>query len=133
MKRAVSEAVAECIAGDILADFFREHREEIVEMGIYEFDQEVYDQVIREEAYEDGMVEGEKNGDLKRLVSLVCKKMKKNKTLEEIAEDLEEESTVIEPFYRAAEKFAPEYDTESVFEYIIQKRNLKETEKSKAE
>lgn len=28
--------------------------------GIYEFDQEVYDQVIREEAYEDGIEEGER-------------------------------------------------------------------------
>lgn len=93
-------------------------------MGIYEFDQEVYDQVLRE----DGEAIGMKKGDLRRLVFQICKKMKKNKTIEEIAEDLEEESSVIEPFYRVAEKFAPDYDPESVFEQIMQKRNLEETE-----
>lgn len=60
--------------------------------------------------------EGETVGDLRRMVMLVCKKMKKNKTLAEIAEDLEEEAEIIEPFYRAAEKFAPEYDPKLVFE-----------------
>lgn len=60
--------------------------------------------------------EGETVGELRRLVIQICKKMKKNKTLAEIAEDLEEEVKVIEPFYRAAEKFAPEYDPKLVFE-----------------
>lgn len=124
LKGAVSEAVAECIEGDILEKFFREHREEIVEMGIYEFDQEVYDQVLRE----DGEAIGMKKGELRKLVALICKKMKKNKTLEEIAEDLEEESSTIGPLYYAAGKFAPEYDSELVFEHIMQKRNLEETE-----
>lgn len=36
--------------------------------------------------------------------------------LEKIAEDLVEEVSVIEPIYRTAEKFAPEYDAGLVFE-----------------
>ena len=43
---------------------------------------------------------------------------KKQKPLEEIAEDLEEEVSAIEPIYRAAEKFAPEYDPKLVFEQV---------------
>ena len=57
-----------------------------------------------------------KEGDQQRLISQVCKKMKKEKPLEEIAEDLEEEVSVIEPIYNAAKEFAPEYDPKAVFE-----------------
>lgn len=49
LKEAVHQAVEECISEGVLAEFFRKHREEIVEMGIYEFDQELYDQVLRED------------------------------------------------------------------------------------
>ena len=71
-----------------------------------------------EKGIEKGIEEGEKSGDLRRLVSLICKKVKKNKTLGEVAEDLEEEISAIEPLYRAAEKFAPEYDPDEVFEQV---------------
>lgn len=49
LEEAVRQAVEECISGGILAGFFREHREEIVEMGVYEFDQEFHDQVLLED------------------------------------------------------------------------------------
>ena len=66
LKDAVSCAVESCIEKDILADFFREHREEIVEMWEYEFDQEVYDRVLREDGeaigFEKGKIAGEAIG-----------------------------------------------------------------------
>lgn len=52
------------------------------------------------------------------IVSQICKKMKKNKTIEEIAEDLEEEISVVEPIYTTAKSFAPEYDPDLVFERL---------------
>ncbi len=69
-------------------------------------------------AMEAGMEAGRAAGELYQLVSLVCRKRKRQKSLEEIVEDLEEEISVIEPIYRAAEKFAPEYDQDMVFEQI---------------
>ena len=60
--------------------------------------------------------EGEAVGKRRMLVTQVCKKVKKNKTVEEIAEDLEEEETVIKPIYDIAVKYAPEYDPEQVLE-----------------
>ena len=59
---------------------------------------------------------GEAAGALRKLISMVCKKMRKNNTIEQIAEDLEEEISVIEPICKAAEEFAPDYDCESVYE-----------------
>lgn len=81
-------------------------------MSIFEYDEKVARRVIRREAYEDGMAMGE----LHKTILMVCKKLKKNKTLEEIAGDLEEEVSVIAPIYHVAEKFAPEYAPDKVFE-----------------
>lgn len=63
-------------------------------------------------ARQDGRVEGE---ELK-LIKLICKKLVKNKTPEEIAEDLEEEINMIMPICKLAEEFAPEYNSDKVYE-----------------
>lgn len=80
-EEAVRQAVNECISENILTDFFEENREEIVEMGIYEFDQEVYDQTLREDGEAIGIEKGIKIGiergmekGIKR-ASLVCKQV----------------------------------------------------------
>lgn len=65
-----------------------------------------------------GYADGEAAGDRQRLIFQVCKKMKKGKPPEEIAEDLEEEISVIEPIYNAAKEFAPEYDPKAIFERL---------------
>jgi hypothetical protein len=57
-EEAVRQAVEECISENVLTDFFEKNREEIVEMGIYEFDQELYDQVL----FENGKVIGREEG-----------------------------------------------------------------------
>lgn len=67
----------------------------------------------------EGRAEGEAEGKMKERISLVSKKLKKGKTLEQIAEDLEEEISAVEPIYNAAKKFAPEYDPEAVYRQII--------------
>lgn len=127
---SIDEAVDECIREGILKDFLLQNKAEVKRMSIFEYNEEDVRQILREEAYKEGLEkgieegiekgieEGEKSGDLRRLISLICKKVKKNKTLGEVAEDLEEEISAIEPLYRAAEKFAPEYDPDEVFEQV---------------
>ena len=58
-------------------------------------------------------------GETKKLVSLICKKMRKNKTVKEIAEELEDEVSAIEPIYNIAKEFAPKYDPNLVFERFM--------------
>ena len=58
LEEAVRQSVNECISENILEDFFREHREEIVEMGIFEFDQELHDRVLREDGEAIGIEKG---------------------------------------------------------------------------
>lgn len=122
LEDAVSQAVDECISEGILEEFFTAHRKEIVEMGIYEFDQELHDRILREDSIEigrdQGIEQGIEIGERKRLVSLVCKKVQKNQSVEKIAEDLMEEISVIQPIYSAVKKSAPDYDPESVLRLL---------------
>jgi len=62
LRDAVTAAVDECVRENVLADFFHEHRSEVIEMGIYEFDEEAYERVIREESEQEGMKKGRAEG-----------------------------------------------------------------------
>lgn len=44
------------------AEFFRRNRAEVLSVGIFEFDEEKYRAVIREDAREDGFAEGQAQG-----------------------------------------------------------------------
>ena len=60
-------------------------------MSIFEYDQEKHLRQEREQAWEEGREAGMED----KLLELIRKKLKKGKTIPEIAEDLEEEETAI--------------------------------------
>ena len=59
--------------------------------------------------------EGEARGENYKLVSMVCRKLRKGKEPERIAEELEEEVELIQRICQAAKEFGPEYEEEKVF------------------
>ena len=75
----------------------------------------------RKEGREEGREEGRKEGRKKEQVSLIVKKIKKNKTVAEIADDLEEKEEVIAPIYEAALSMKPDYDVEKIYEILEKK------------
>lgn len=97
---AAERAVDECIHEGVLSDFLRKNRGEAIEMSIFEYDEERELKLIRRAEYEEGLKEGReaglKQGRLAAIKNLVAKKLEKGKTAEQIAEDLEEEVSVIE-------------------------------------
>ena len=123
---AVTEAMDECIDEDILVDFFEKHREEVVEVSIYDYDEEEVRKVLAKEMAEEMVGEmAEKMAEQlaekyaqetaekaveQNIISLVIKKVKKSKTLETIASELEEEEADIKPIYDAVVSSAPDYD-----------------------
>ncbi len=127
---AVTEAMDECIDEDILVDFFEQHREEVVEVSIYDYDEEEVRKVLAKEMAEEMVGEmaeemAEKMAEElaekyaqeaaekaveQNIISLVIKKVKKSKTLETIASELEEEEADIKPIYDAVVSSAPDYD-----------------------
>ena len=67
---------------------------------------------------------GREEGRKKELVSLIVKKIKKNKTMAEIADDLEEKEEVIAPIYEAALSMKPDYDVEKIYELLEKNKKL---------
>ena len=62
------------------------------------------------EASDKAFAEGEQSGRQLNLINQVIKKVKKSKTLETIASELEEEEADIKPIYDAVVSSAPDYD-----------------------
>ena len=82
----------------------------------YEHDIASYIRQGRDEGYQLGEQAGREEGDIKRILTLICKKLIKGKSLEDIADDLEENIDDIRPMYEAALAFSPDYNAEKVFE-----------------
>ena len=59
--------------------------------------------------------EGRAEGKKAQLIKQVCKKLKKGKTPNMIAEELEEDLTVIERICTEAQKYAPDFDCEQLY------------------
>ena len=114
LRDAVSKAVDDCIRDDILKEFLLQNKAEVVKMTIFEYDEEQHKQTIHDEGYE----EGYGSGELSKLVSQICRKLKKGKEPETIAEELEEDLETVQHICEIAKGYVPEYDVaEIVKEY----------------
>ena len=141
IRTAVIKAIDECIEEGILVDFFEGHREEVVEVSIYDYDEEKTRKTLFEEAKEmcrdevkaevrkelEGEVKNEAiaEGKILNLINIVIKKVKKDKLLTTIASELEENVEDIRAIYDAVVEAAPDYDED----VIIKKLNNKSYDK----
>lgn len=145
IRTAVIKAIDECIAEGILVDFFEEHREEVVEVSIYDYDEEKTRKTLFEEAKEmcrdeveaevraEVMAEARKEFEREvkaevrkelegeqqlKLVNIIIKKVKKDKSLTTIASDLEEDVADIRPIYETVMEAAPDYDEKAIIKKL---------------
>lgn len=91
LEEAVERAIKECIQEGILKEFLEKNQVEAKNMSIFEYDQEKHIKQEREAAWE----EGKKAGERDMLLKLAEKKLRKGKTIAEIAEELEESEKTI--------------------------------------
>lgn len=100
IEEAVEKAIIECIQEGILVKFLSEHRAEAKKVSIYEYDQEKHLRMERRDAKAEGFLQGKTEGIVAGrnglLEELVKKKLQKNKSPEIIAEELEEDISVIQ-------------------------------------
>ncbi len=82
LAEAVEKAIDYCICNHILEDFLRKNRAEVTKMSIFEYDEEREMKLIRED---ERVI-----GGLEKLREQVQKKLKKGKSIEMIADELEE-------------------------------------------
>lgn len=130
-ENVIDEVIKECIAEGVLADFLKEHGNEVREMAALDYTWEVRERMIARDSHEEGMQAGMKAGMqegmkagiqagmLKAEFAAVIRKIKKEKSTAEIAQELEIEYDEAEKYINAASKFAPEYDLDSVLDYYI--------------
>ena len=105
---AIDQAVEHCIEQNVLKDFLLRHRAEVTNMILEEFDLGKHIKSEKKISFEEGAN--------KKLLGMICKKLYKGNTREQIAEEVEEDISMIENMIAVANKHAPEYELESVYE-----------------
>ena len=110
IRTAVTEAVDECIASGVLSGFFSEYRDEVIDVSVYDYDEEGRMRVEREE--------GREEGDIRRLITQITKKVQKGMDIDTIASELEEETETIKPLYNIVIATAPDYDIDKILKSV---------------
>lgn len=123
LAEAIVHTKKDCRREGIMAEFLKENGSEVMNMLFTEFNMEDALDVRYEEGMQAGMQTGEQRGIYLKLIEMVCKKMKKGKSLEVIVEELEEEEAEVERIYEAALKLAPDYDKNKVYKLLNDKIN----------
>ena len=108
LEEAVECAVEECIKEGILAEFLIQNRAEVISMSIFEYNKDEEEKKLRKAEFEAGreagieegrmagLEEGREEGRIELLKQLIQRKLSKGKSIDEIAEELEESVTVIQ-------------------------------------
>ena len=103
LKRAITVAMNSCIERGVLEDILLKNKAEVMDMLLTEYDEKKHMKAIRKEGYEDGLEKGieqgieqgiEKGiekGIEQKLETQIRKKLAKGKSVEVIAEELEED------------------------------------------
>ena len=112
---AIRDAVNRCIAEDVLKDFLLERGEDVQKIMMFDLTYEKQMENAKREWYKEGRTEG-----YRRLVTSIIKKFQKNKSLEQIADELEESIEDIQPIYDIVNKHAPEYDVDAITAEVLE-------------
>lgn len=118
LEDAVNKAVASCIRDNILAEFLKAHRAEVIEVVLTEYDEKGYIAYEKKLSREEGRQEGIAAGEFRKLIQQVCKKLSKGKSADQIAAELEEEPHTIRQICDAAALFAPDYDCDKIGDWL---------------
>lgn len=109
---AIDAACLYCIEHDVLRDFLTKHRNEVAKVLLTEYDAKKQ----RSMDMRDARMEGRKEGQTEKLICLICRKLHKSKSPETIADELEEDLALVLEICHIAEAFAPEFDSDQVFD-----------------
>lgn len=102
LSSAIHAAIDECIQKDILKDILTQSKAEVHDMVLTTFNRELYENELKEDAYMEGLAEGKiagiaegkaagiVEGKHQQLDELIQKKLAKGKSIETIADELEE-------------------------------------------
>lgn len=93
----IDRAIDYCIKNNILREFFKDRRAEVLTVTAVDYTYERRMELNYNEGKEDGIRDGRVLERREMLINKIAKKLSKNKTIEQIADELEEsESTIRE-------------------------------------
>ena len=122
MENAIDAAMDTCIEKDVLTDILVKCRSEVYSMLLTEYNEKEHLKIVKadgiKEGIQQGIEQGIEQGRNRQLILMVCRKIKKEKTLNQIAIELDESLDVITPIYRAALQFAPDYNVDKIYDTL---------------
>lgn len=120
----------QCIAGHVLEDFLLEKGNEVKQVAALDYTFERREKLFRAEEREqgrkeglaeglaeghaEGLAEGITQGELLARIKIICVKLQKSQTIEQISDALEENPKIIEKIVTIANEYAPNYDVEEI-------------------
>ena len=112
LELAINLAIDRCIMENVLRDFLKAHRSEVVKVTQldYTFDRQI--ELEREDAKREGIGQGE----VIKLITQTCKKKRKGIPPRETAEMLEEDENVIYRIYQIADECATDSDVDAIYQ-----------------
>ena len=141
-EEAVKMAVDECINENVLREFLLENKAEVVKMFLTEYNEKqtlenTYNDGVevgkekgieigkakgielgKVQGIELGKLQGIEFGERRKLIEMIYKKIKRGKSVEEIADDLEEDIEVINPIFNEIEKLGLDKSLEEIMEHF---------------
>ncbi len=72
-------------------------------------------EIGREEGHAAGLAEGE----IRKLLTLIIKKVVKGKSIDQIADDLEENTGTLAPLYESVISHAPDYNLDAIMNEVL--------------
>ncbi len=101
---AINQTIDECIEENRLKDILINQRSEVLGVLLSTFNKERYEQGLKDDAYQAGHTDGFENGfengllegSKKALYDLIQKKLEKGKSIEDIAEEIEQSIEYVE-------------------------------------
>ena len=111
LKQAIMQAMEECIKEGILTDILTKQKAEVLGVLLSTFNKELYEKNLKEDAYYEGVSDGEKlgfsngvvEGAHEQLRRQIEKKLEKGKNSDTIAEELEESVDTINDIIKKIE------------------------------
>lgn len=120
---AIIQAMEDCEREGIMVDFVREYGSEAINMLFTQFNVDDALEVSYEEGYEDGFENGRTEGEIRKLIHLVCRMLQKGKEAAVIAGELEEEPVMIEEIATAVRERGFD-DIDGICEIMTRKQRL---------
>ena len=112
-EEAVDKAIEDMPEGFVIKSFLKGHQAEVRNMFITEYNEAETMRMFKEEGREEGRED--------HLIRQICRKLRKGKDVEQIADELEEDEIRIKIICDAAEKYGPDYDENKVIESVRQR------------